>query len=233
MSFASAMQRMSEIQTRINEVGAGGSQSATGTWRNFDTVMETAQNRFNDGPTRIATNAGYAPGFLPAGGAAGALATSSARSGKSLALSARATSTDELARLTPALEATMQKAADKYGVPVALVKAVARTESGFRADAVSGAGAQGIMQLMPATGRGLGVRDPLDAQQSIEGGTRFLANALKIFKGDLKLAVASYNAGTGAVRKYGDVPPFPETQTYVQRVLSYARQYGLDTTTAT
>jgi soluble lytic murein transglycosylase-like protein len=226
MSFTSAMQRMSEIQTRMNQLGSGGSQSVVGTWRNFAGVMQTAQNRFNDGPTRIPSHVGTT---VTSAKPASAMAS---RTGSALALSARAMSADEHARLTPELQATMQKFADKYGVPVALVKAVARAESGFRADAVSGAGAQGMMQLMPATGRGLGVRDPFDPAQSIEGGTRYLANALKMFKGDVKLAVASYNAGTGAVRKYGDVPPFPETQTYVQRVLSYARQYGLNTQAA-
>ena len=233
MTYASALQRMSEIQTRMGELTGGTGQSAVGTWRNFDAVMQTAQNHFNSGPTRISTPANYNGTFLKtaAGGSTPipVLPMLSVKSGRSLALQGKAMSVDAKARLTPELEATMQKAAAKFGVPVALVKAVAQAESGFRADAVSGAGAQGMMQLMPSTGRGLGVTDPFDAKQSIEGGTRFLANALKIFGGDLKRTVASYNAGVNAVKRAGGIPPIPETQTYVQRVLTYAREYGLDT----
>jgi soluble lytic murein transglycosylase-like protein len=126
------------------------------------------------------------------------------------------------------LESAFQTSAAKHGVPVALVKAIGRAESGFRADAKSAAGAQGLMQLMPGTAHGLGVKDPFNAEQSIEGGAKYLANALRIFKGDVKLAVASYNAGTGAVRKYGGVPPYPETQRYVEKVMQYAREYGFN-----
>jgi soluble lytic murein transglycosylase-like protein len=111
-------------------------------------------------------------------------------------------------------------AAARTGVPAALIAAVAKQESGFNATAVSGAGAQGIMQLMPATAKGLGVSNPLDATQSINGGADYLASMLKKFNGNTSLALAGYNAGPGAVLKYGGVPPYAETQNYVRNVLA-------------
>ncbi len=132
-------------------------------------------------------------------------------------------------KLTPELATLFQNSARRNKVPVELLMAVAKAESNFQRDAVSHAGARGMMQLMPATGAGLGVTDFFDPAQSIEGGARYLRNALRIFNGDLTKSVASYNAGVGAVQRYGGVPPYKETQTYVQRVLSYAREYGLAT----
>lgn len=114
----------------------------------------------------------------------------------------------------------IQQAAQSNGVDTALVAAVARAESGFNPTAGSPAGAQGLMQLMPGTARGLGVTDPFDAAQSANGGAKYLRVQLDRF-GDPALALAAYNAGPGAVTKYGGVPPYKETQTYVQRVLGY------------
>lgn len=111
-------------------------------------------------------------------------------------------------------------AAARTGVPATLIAAVAKQESGFNATAVSGAGAQGIMQLMPATAKGLGVSNPLDATQSINGGADYLASMLKKFNGNTSLALAGYNAGPGAVLKYGGIPPYAETQNYVRNVLA-------------
>jgi cell wall-associated NlpC family hydrolase len=126
----------------------------------------------------------------------------------------------------PAVAATVpyadviNAAAARTGVPAKLIAAVAQQESGFDAKAVSRAGAEGVMQLMPATAKGLGVSDPLDATQSINGGADYLASLLKRFGGDTTLAVAAYNAGPGAVLKYGGVPPYAETQRYVRNVLA-------------
>ncbi len=123
---------------------------------------------------------------------------------------------------TESLDGIFSRAADEYGVPVNLLKAVAKAESGFQADAVSSCGAEGIMQLMPSTAASLGVGDPFDPEQNIMGGAKYLGGLLSSYGGDEKLALAAYNAGSGAVKKYGGVPPFAETQNYVKRVLSYA-----------
>jgi soluble lytic murein transglycosylase-like protein len=106
----------------------------------------------------------------------------------------------------------------RHGVAPELLAAVAWTESGFRADAVSPAGAIGLMQIMPATAAALGV-DPRDPAQAIDGAARYLRQALDQF-GDIRLALAAYNAGPGAVERFGGIPPYPETQTYVQKVMA-------------
>jgi len=115
-------------------------------------------------------------------------------------------------------DALFERATRKYDVPPGLLRAVASVESSFRADAVSPAGARGLMQLMPATARGLGV-DPMDPAQAVDGAARMLSGLIDRF-GSVRLALAAYNAGAGAVQKYGGVPPYAETQTYVRRVLS-------------
>lgn len=115
-------------------------------------------------------------------------------------------------------------AAERYGVPENLLKAVAKAESGFRADAVSHCGATGIMQLMPSTAAALGVKDASDPEQNIMGGAKYLGELLHCYGGDAKLALAAYNAGGGSVEKYGGVPPFAETQAYVRKVLQYAEE---------
>ena len=101
-----------------------------------------------------------------------------------------------------------------------LVKAVVAVESGYRPAAVSNKGAVGLMQLMPATAEQLAVRDPLDPEQNLAGGSEYLRRMLDLFGGDLRLALAGYNAGPEAVRRYGGVPPYAETRSYVERVLA-------------
>lgn len=119
------------------------------------------------------------------------------------------------------LDAIFKQAADKYGVSESLLKAVAKAESGFNANAVSSAGAIGIMQLMPSTASSLGVTDPYDATQNIMGGAKLLSRLLKKYNGNTSLALAAYNAGSGNVDKYNGIPPFKETQNYVKKVLAY------------
>ncbi len=122
----------------------------------------------------------------------------------------------------PKLEDMIRAAAQKYGVDSSLVSAVAEAESGGDQSAVSKAGAIGIMQLMPGTAEALGV-NPYDAQQNLEGGAKYLRQMLDSFDGDVRKAVAAYNAGPQAVKKYGGVPPYAETQDYVDKVLDIYR----------
>lgn len=115
----------------------------------------------------------------------------------------------------------IREAAQRYGIPEQLIAAVIRVESGFNPRAVSRKGALGLMQLMPSTAALLGVRDAFDPRQNIDGGTRHLRNLIDRFGNDLHLALAAYNAGEQAVLTYNGIPPYPETQDYVMRVLRY------------
>ncbi len=117
-------------------------------------------------------------------------------------------------------ESIIQQASKKYGVDADLVKAVIQNESAYDPTAVSSAGALGLMQLMPATAASLGVENPMDPSENIEGGVKLLRELLNQFGGNLTNTVAAYNAGAGAVQQFGGVPPYQETQTYVKRVLS-------------
>ena len=125
-------------------------------------------------------------------------------------------------------EAEIARCADDHGVDSALVKAVIKAESNYDNRAISRAGAQGLMQLMPATAKMRNVENPFNPGQNIDGGVRHLKYLLSTFDGDTKLALAAYNAGESAVRKYNGVPPYPETKNYVSTVLShYGRYSGL------
>jgi soluble lytic murein transglycosylase-like protein len=124
---------------------------------------------------------------------------------------------EELTRLA-------QEIARRHGADPNLVLAVIAVESGFQPDAVSPKGALGMMQLMPATAAELGVEDPLDPEQNLDGGVRHLQSLLKRYKGNHRLALAAYNAGVGAVQRYRGVPAYRETQDYVTKVLDRLRR---------
>jgi soluble lytic murein transglycosylase-like protein len=129
----------------------------------------------------------------------------------------------------------IEQAAARYGLDPSLLSGLIEQESGFDPTASSGAGAQGLTQLMPSTAASLGVSEPLNPAQSIEGGARYLSQLLNQFGGDTADALAAYNAGPGAVEQYGGVPPYAETQQYVAKVLGYAASFsasGQGTSTA-
>lgn len=119
------------------------------------------------------------------------------------------------------LYSIFEEAAQTFGVSVNLLTSIARAESNFNANAVSNAGAVGIMQLMPETAASLGVTNSYDAKDNIMGGAKYIAQLLEKYNGNTSLALAAYNAGSGNVDKYGGIPPFTETQNYVKKVLSY------------
>ncbi|WP_454831888.1 lytic transglycosylase domain-containing protein [Pseudoxanthomonas wuyuanensis] len=126
---------------------------------------------------------------------------------------------------TSAYQAEIAAASREFGVDEAVIRAIMHAESSYNPMALSHAGAQGLMQLMPPTARRFGVTDAYDAAQNIRGGVQYLAWLLKRFNGNLTLAAAGYNAGEGAVDRHGGVPPYKETQRYVERVAVLAERY--------
>jgi soluble lytic murein transglycosylase-like protein len=129
------------------------------------------------------------------------------------------TSTSATAVTPSTFSGQIDAAAQRYGVDPALISSVIHQESGFNPNATSSAGAAGLMQLMPATAQSLGVSNPYDPSEAIDGGTRYLKSLLDKFGGNTELALAAYNAGPGAVEQYGGVPPYPETQNYVNSIM--------------
>ena len=137
----------------------------------------------------------------------------------------RGVSWEKVALNTRAFDSEIHRAAELNAVEESLIRAIIHAESAYQPDAVSPKGAQGLMQLMPATQRDLRIADPFNPAANIAGGTRHLSDLLKEFGGDVTLAAAAYNAGAGAVQKYGGVPPYAETREYVRRVNILHRRY--------
>ena len=143
----------------------------------------------------------------------------------------KSANTDTISKSAPAaksgttqLKDIFQRAAEKYDISYDFLVAVAKAESDFNPKCVSSAGAQGIMQVMPEEQKGLGIKDPFDAEQNIMGAAKLLKAHLKKFNGDYTLAAAAYNAGSGRVQKYGGVPPFKETQNYVKKIQKFMKE---------
>lgn len=173
--------------------------------------------RVSDGASATAST----PGAEPSSGTAFAAALQAA------------TATSSGSASSGRYDALVEQAAARNGVDPAVLHGLIQQESGFDPSAQSSAGAMGLTQLMPGTASSLGVSNPLDPAESVEGGARYLAQMLSQFGGNTTDALAAYNAGPGAVRQYGGVPPYAETQSYVQKVLSYAESWRREHPAAT
>jgi soluble lytic murein transglycosylase-like protein len=173
-------------------------------------------------PTKTSFSSALASATKPASGANTNFATLASSTATA---PASATSTSSSLPAGTPYAAEITAAAQANGVDPALLAGLVKQESGFNPNAGSGAGARGLTQLMPGTAAGLGVTNLLDPVQSLNGGAKYLKQQLDAFGGDVTKALAAYNAGPGAVKRYGGVPPFAETQNYVRQVQAYAEGY--------
>ncbi len=209
-----------DIATELRSQVSGIEQSLTRFTQALSHELDSLEKRF----------AGLMRSFVASlrhlGASANAGAAASHGTGASRTADARSPRTQGQAAPSP-YDGLIQRAAERHDLDPLLVDAVIRQESGFRADAVSSAGAVGLMQLMPSTARALGVSDPFDPAANVEGGTRLLRSLLDRYDGRLDLALAAYNAGPEAVDRYGGVPPYPETQAYVDGILARYREDAL------
>lgn len=173
-----------------------------------ETVVDAIQPVSSDPMDTTVSSEAYDTSDAAATGTSTSNTTSASQSGEGLECSAE-------------LDAIFDEAAEKYGVDAKFLKSIAKCESDFDPACVSHSGATGIMQLMPATAAELGVSDSYDPYQNIMGGAQYISELLDKYNGDTSLALAAYNAGSGNVAKYGGIPPFTETQNYVNKVLGY------------
>jgi soluble lytic murein transglycosylase-like protein len=214
MSVDSVLARMNALQALMDSA-SGAAAPATDTTAAFSAAMNAATAATGTG-TSTDANANFANLASPIGTAtiAGATNTSTTATAGASALPAD----------TP-YGSDITASAQRNGLDPALLAGLIKQESGFNANARSGAGAQGLTQLMPGTAAGLGVTNPLDPTQAIEGGAKYLKQQLDRFGGDVARALAAYNAGPGAVQRFGGVPPYAETQNYVRAVQANAATF--------
>jgi soluble lytic murein transglycosylase-like protein len=200
-SASAAASRVAELQTMIQEVETGSTTSSKG----FQQQLSAATK---------------------ASGQGGALANAVV-TGTSGASTAGAAGTATGGSLNPAVPfaAQIEASAARNGIDPALLAGLIKAESNFQPDVGSGAGAQGLTELMPETAASVGVKDPHNPTESIEGGAHVLREMLDKFGGNVELALAAYNAGPGAVEQYNGIPPYSETQAYVPRVLGFAGEF--------
>jgi soluble lytic murein transglycosylase-like protein len=202
-----AMQRVQQLQGMISQIKQGSSATS------FAAALNAASASSSAAP--VATTSAAATPL--------AVATVGASTAAAIPL-AVATPRPGSSGSTP-FDGAIAQAAARYNLDPAVLHGLIQQESGFDPNSRSSAGALGLTQLMPGTASSLGVSNPLDPVQSIEGGARYLSQMMSQFGGNTEEALAAYNAGPGAVHRYGGVPPYAETQDYVNKVLGYANAY--------
>jgi soluble lytic murein transglycosylase-like protein len=221
MSIDATVARVAQLEAMLGLSPAGAPVSTPSTTTGTSSTSSTS-------PTSFAAQLASVTGS-PA--TAAATTDPSLTSGTTATGATSATGTTGATSGTPGANtpfaAEIDAAAKKYGVDSALLRGLIRQESNFNPNATSPAGARGLTQLMPGTAAALGVNPAIPAQ-AIEGGAKYLRQQLDKFGGDPAKALAAYNAGPGAVQRYGGVPPFAETQNYVRKVLAYAAEYRKD-----
>jgi soluble lytic murein transglycosylase-like protein len=200
------LQKLNEIQSRI-PLKMNTPQSST----SFQSVLDTVTSTIRSGSNAIDKE--------------GNDRTLDVLRAKAARANSTAVIPGDKVKLMEMINVNIDASSKKYGVDPNLIRAVIQQESSYNPDSLSHTGAQGLMQLMPGTADALGVKDPWDISQNIEGGTKYIRDQLQTFNGDIKLSLAAYNAGPAAVKKYSGVPPYSETQDYVVKVLDYYRQY--------
>jgi soluble lytic murein transglycosylase-like protein len=217
MSVEAVLSRISQLQAMLDT--ASPATSAAPAAASFASALTSATGAADS--TATGTGTDFAS-------LASTLGTTDATTGATTAAGTAPTGSSLPASVPYATEITA--AAQANGLDPALLAGLIKQESGFNPNAGSGAGAQGLTQLMPATARGLGVSNPLDPAQSIMGGAKYLKQQLDTFGGDVTKALAAYNAGPGAVQRFGGVPPYAETQNYVRVVQANAASFRSSTT---
>jgi soluble lytic murein transglycosylase-like protein len=205
-----AAARVAQLQTMIQAVETGPSGSAPGAG-SFESALAEASAVAGTGPDAL----GEATPVTAPSPTTATLATTAATEPTSIAGDG-----------TVPFQSLIEESCARYGVDPALLAGLIEQESHFDPTVGSSAGAQGLTELMPETAASLGVTDPHDPAQSIDAGARLLSEKLAEFGGDTELALAAYNAGSGAVQQYNGIPPYPETQEYVKKVLGYAAGYA-------